>query len=349
MKGRELGKTGLKIFPVSFGGITVSRSTPDETESLVNWAIDHGVNYFDCAHSYADTSKKLGAVLPERRDEVHVGVKVLDRTEDEAYQRLLSSLRDLNIDRADVMWLHAVDLEEVLDQVLGRGGAVHALVRAREEGLTRFLGITGHRPDLLAQALKRFPFDVVMVPLNYLYRFSFAAETGLLPLCSRRHVGVIGIKPRAYQTLPDIRTCLRYALAQGASSVIPHGEPKELKLAVEAAHGVTALSTQEVEALLQGSPELEGVCRQCSYCLPCPEGIDIPFVLKLSDVWRGPHRVKDYNPNYPVQVWARRVYASLTTKADRCTSCGVCESRCPFDVKVVSQLAFAHQRLTEGS
>jgi len=346
MKKRALGSTGMQLSPVSFGGITVSSLSDEETSRLVNDAIDAGINYFDTAHSYADTSEKLGRVLPGRRDEVHVGAKVLDRTEKEAYERLTGSLDDLNMEYTDIMWLHAVDTEEMLDQVLGEGGAVHAIARCREEGLTRYLGITGHRPDLIARALKRFPFDVVMTPINYVYRFSFNAEGGLLPLCRRRGVGVVAIKPRAYQSIHDISDAYRYVLSQGVTTVIPHGTPEEMRMALGVLDGLEEMSACEVESLLGSAPELEGRCRQCGFCLPCPEGIDIPRVLGLEDIWHGPHRVQGLRKGYHTQDWARHCYSELGVSGKACTGCRVCEDRCPHGVPVAEMIAESHRTLT---
>jgi len=346
MKKRILGRTGLRLSPVSFGGITVSSLSDEETGRLVNEAINAGINYFDTAHSYADTSEKLGGVLPGRRDEIHVGAKVLDRTEKEAYERLTGSLGDLNMEYADIMWLHAVDTEEMLVQVLGEGGAVHALARCREEGLTKYLGITGHRPDIIALALKRFPFDVVMTPINYIYRFSFNAEGGLLPLCRRKGVGVVAIKPRAYQTIGDISEAYGYVLSQGVTTVIPHGSPEEMQMAMEVVDGLDEMAPSGVERILDSAPELEGRCRQCGYCLPCPEGIDIPRVLALEDIWHGPHRVQGFRSGYHTQDWARHCYSKLGVGGDACTGCGICEERCPHGLPVAETIAASHRTLT---
>ena len=346
MKKRILGKTGLAVSPISFGGITVSSLDDGGVEDLVNEAIDRGMNYFDTAHSYSDTSKKLGKVLPGRRDEVYVGAKVLDRTEDEAYDRLTSSLGDLRMDSTDVMWLHDVDTEEVLDQVLGEGGAVHALARCREEGLTRFLGITGHRPDLIARAVMRFPFDVVMTPINYVYRFSFNAEGGLVPICRRRGIGVVAIKPRAYQRISSMSDAYSYVLAQGVTTVIPHGTPDEMSSALEILDGLDEMSTEGVQRILDSAEELGGICRQCGYCLPCPESIDVPRVMKLEDVWHGPHRVQGFSATYATQAWARELYSQLPVKGDACTRCGVCEERCPHGVAIQDKIGESHRTLS---
>jgi predicted aldo/keto reductase-like oxidoreductase len=346
MKKRVLGRTGLRISPISFGGITVASLDDGGAEKLVDEAIDRGINYFDTAHTYADTSVKLGKILPDRREEIYVGAKVLDRAEDEAYPRLKSSLRDLRMESTDIMWLHAVDDEEILDQVLGEGGAVHAISRCRDEGLTRFVGITGHRPDIIARAIMRYPFDVVMTPINYVYRFSFNAEGGLLPLCRKRDIGVVAIKPRAYQRIRDMDAAYRYVLAQGVTTVVPHGTPGEMWDALGILDGLDEMPQGEVNRLLDSAPELEGRCRQCGYCLPCPEGLDILRILKLEDVWHGPHRVDSYRASYQSQVWSRKLYSGLDVRGDGCTSCGICEERCPHGVPVVEKIAESHRTLT---
>jgi predicted aldo/keto reductase-like oxidoreductase len=348
MKKRMLGGTGLRISPISFGGITVANLEDDVAVELVNEAIDGGMNYFDTAHSYSDTSATLGRILPDRREEIYVGAKVLDRSEDEAYRRLRSSLQDLRMDSTDIMWLHAVDDEEILDQVLGEGGAVHAISRCRDEGLTRFLGITGHRPDILARAVMLYPFDVVMAPINYVYRFSFNAEGGLLPLCRKRGIGVMAIKPRAHGRIGDMELAYRYVLAQGVTTVIPHRTPEEMWKALSIINELDEMPQEEVNRLLDSAPELEGRCRQCSYCLPCPEGLDIPRIIKLEDIWHGPHRREEFSSSYKSQVWARRLYSELKVGGDACTGCGICEERCPHGVSVMDKMAASHSILTQS-
>ncbi|MBU7004760.1 MAG: 4Fe-4S dicluster domain-containing protein, partial [Theionarchaea archaeon] len=110
--------------------------------------------------------------------------------------------------------------------------------------------------------------------------------------------------------------------------------------------GLDEISTGEVNHILDSAPELIGRCRQCNYCLPCPVGLDIPRILRLEDIWHGPHRVESYRASYQSQVWARRLYSELEARGEACTGCGICQERCPHGVAVVEKIAESHRTLT---
>jgi predicted aldo/keto reductase-like oxidoreductase len=187
-----------------------------------------------------------------------------------------------------------------------------------------------------------------MTPINYVYRFSFNAEGGLLPLCRQKGIGVMAIKPRAHGRIADMELAYRYVLAQGVTTVIPHRTPEEMWKALSIIDGLDEMSAGEVIHTLDSAPELMGRCRQCGYCLPCPEGLDIPRILKLEDIWHGPHRREEFSASYQSQVWARRLYSELEVKGDACTNCGICEKRCPHGVSVAESIAEAHDILTRS-
>lgn len=208
MRTRRLGHTGHDSSVVMYGGAMLSSVTQEVADRSIREAIDLGVNHVDVAASYGDAEERLGPTIPAIREQIFLATKTELRDAGSAYQQVTESLRKLRTDHVDLIQLHAVgDLEE-LDKVTRRGGALEAAVRAQQEGLARHIGITGHShtaPATHLEALRRFDFDTVLTPLNWVlgqredyYRDfrELAGET------RRRDVGLMVIKSGARRLWP---------------------------------------------------------------------------------------------------------------------------------------------------
>jgi len=194
---RSLGQTGWDVTQFALGGEGVLRThgRMAEAVAVIHRALDQGVNYCDTAPAYAGSLDYYGAALGERRRQVFLASKTHDRTRDGSLRLLDESLKRLRTDHLDLWQLHDLRTSSDLDAIFGRGGALEALLQAREEGRVRFLGLTGHHdPAILLEAMRRFDFDTVLVALNAAdtHRLSFA-RTVLLE-AGRRGMGVIGMK-----------------------------------------------------------------------------------------------------------------------------------------------------------
>ena len=200
MEKRRLGRTGHKSSVVTFGAAGIGRQPQDVADRAIQTALDHGVNHIDVAPRYGEAELRLKPWLPRIRQQIFLGCKTIERTRAAAKAELHRSLERLGTDRLDLYQLHSVGKLADLDLCTAAGGAVEALVEARQEGLVRWLGITGHThdaPRTHLEALRRFDFDTVMFPLNFVlwaipeYRRSVEA---LLAECAQRDVGVHIIK-----------------------------------------------------------------------------------------------------------------------------------------------------------
>jgi aryl-alcohol dehydrogenase-like predicted oxidoreductase len=200
METRRLGRTGHMSSVVTFGAAGIGRVAQDVADRAIEAALAHGVNHIDVAPRYGDAELRLKPWMPRIRRDVFLGCKTIERTRETATAELGRSLERLGTDRLDLYQLHSVGKLADLDACTAKGGALEALVAAREQGLTRWLGITGHThdaPRTHLEALRRFDFDTVMFPLNFVlwaipeYRESAEA---LLQECARRDVGVHIIK-----------------------------------------------------------------------------------------------------------------------------------------------------------
>ncbi len=231
MPERPLGRTGHRVRLFSLGGqATLERpGKREEAQEIINRAIDLGVNYIDTAAAYGRGLSQvyIGGVMATRRREVFLASKTHDRTRDGALRLLEDSLKRLQTDHLDLWQLHHVDDEEELDQIFGKGGALEALLQAREQKLVRFLGITGHSdPAVLMNGIKRFDFDTILMALNAADPHHLPFAKDLLPLANQKQMGVIGMKVPARGRLfrgggiTRMQDAMRYTLSQPVSTVI---------------------------------------------------------------------------------------------------------------------------------
>jgi aryl-alcohol dehydrogenase-like predicted oxidoreductase len=201
---RPLGRTGCDVTQFALGGEGVLRThgRMAEAVAVIHKALDLGVTYCDTAPAYAGSLDYYGAALGERRKQVFLASKTHDRTRDGSLQLLDQSLKRLRTDHLDLWQLHDLRTPNDLNAIFGRGGALEALLQAREQGLVRFLGLTGHHdPAILLEAMRRFDFDTVLVALNAadVHRLSFVQT--VLVEAARRRMGVIGMKVYAASAL----------------------------------------------------------------------------------------------------------------------------------------------------
>jgi predicted aldo/keto reductase-like oxidoreductase len=235
---RPLGRTGQEVSIFALGGEGVLRThgRTKEATAVIHAALNEGVNYCDTAPAYDGSMDYYGAALGERRREIFLASKTHDRTRDGSLRVLDESLRRLRTDHLDLWQLHDLRTTADLQRIFARGGAIEALVQARDEGRVRFLGITGHHdPATLLEAIRRFDFDTVLVALNAadVHRLSFIQT--VLPESARRGMGVIGMKVYAQRAMLGAgklspQDAMSYVLLlEGVSTVvIGCGHPAEV-------------------------------------------------------------------------------------------------------------------------
>ena len=199
MPTRAFGKTGYKIGILSLGGqATIEQEgTEEESQKIVNRAIDLGINYIDTAASYGRGQSQLniGRVMKTRRNEVWLATKTHDRTYDGSMRLLEDSLNKLQTDHLDTWQLHNVQRKDQIDQIFASDGAIKALEKAKSEGIVRHLGITGHfEPLILLEAIKRYPFDQILLAVNAADIHYLSFKNYLLPEAQKRGIGIVGMK-----------------------------------------------------------------------------------------------------------------------------------------------------------
>ncbi len=198
MPTRNLGQTGHRVGIFSLGGqAVIETSNRDEAEVVINKAIDLGVNYIDTASSYGKgkSEQHIGPVMKHRRHEVYLATKTHDRSYDGSMRLLEQSLERLQTDHLDCWQLHNVQTKEHTDKIFAKDGAIKALEKARDEGIVRFLGITGHYdPFILIEAINHYPFDTILMAFNAADKHQYSFIEHLLPVALEKKMGIIGMK-----------------------------------------------------------------------------------------------------------------------------------------------------------
>jgi len=227
METRPFGKTG-ETFPIlSFGGqriVDAHDCTEEEAVEIVNTAIDRGIRYFDTAWVYSNgqAETRLGKVAKHRRSEMWIATKTQDTTRDGARRQLETSLSRLQTDYVNEWRLHNLCDYERLDAFTGKGGALETAIQAREEGLVRHISISGHTdPQILIEALNRFPFDSALIAVSALDHFILSFAEEFLHIANARGVATIGMKVLGLGSLTqEVERSLRYAFSLPVSTVI---------------------------------------------------------------------------------------------------------------------------------
>lgn len=279
MEKRRLGRAGHMSSVVAFGGAALSKVEQSVADEAVRLALDHGVNHFDVAPTYGEAELRLRPWMKEYRSQVFLACKTTKRTRDEAWAELRRSMERLGVDSFDLYQLHGLDKPEELDVALGPGGATEAFLEAREQGLVRYIGITGHRLPTQVEALKRFDLDTVLFPLNYILRAHRVEENDyepLLRLAKERDVGLMAIKAiakrpwqtetHAYETWyepfdsqRDIDLALWFALSQGITTAVMAGDVRLIPKILDAAERLRELSETEQAELVKSAASLKPI------------------------------------------------------------------------------------------
>ncbi len=364
MEYRKLGKTELEMSLLGLGGFHLLEIELSTVKTIVKRYVDAGGNYFETARSYGNgnSERKLSKALP--KSGIILATKTGNRSFEGSREELLASLKDLNRDHVDILFLHAVTDNDHWEQIISTNGALNTLEWAKREGLVRYAGITSHGyGGTLLRALNEYSFDLFMTQFNYYDRFNFPEiEFKVLPYAISNMIGAISMKPLAdgylwrstYNAFRYVKTLPVSCIVSGINSV------EQLEMDLEALKS-PAMKSHEIEELFSTAPELgDYVCRQCMKCLPCPEKINIPaFFLAEGRYDRQMLdgrilNASDYALRDRLAHWfgsepqARREYYSLNPSVDNCTDCGECLKRCPYGIDVPRKLRLAKAKIEEG-
>lgn len=270
MEKRRLGKTEQMSSVIAFGSAALWKVSQAQADAAIELATEHGVNHFDVAPSYGQAEIRLGPWMQKHHKEVFLACKTTERGKTGAWESIKRSLEMLKVGYFDLYQLHGVNDLETLNAVLSPRGALEAVLEAKEQGLVRHIGITGHRPFVQIEALNRFDFDTLLFPVNCVlaaHRNDFNDFTLLLEIAQQKDVGTIGIKAvakrpwesemRMYQTWyepfdeqTEIDKSLWYALNQGITTAAMPADLRLWPLVIDAAERFRGMDAGEQEEVV---------------------------------------------------------------------------------------------------
>jgi len=268
MEKRAYGATGESLSIIGFGGIVVKDAEPDEASLLVNEAVERGINYFDVAPRYGNAQEKLGPALEPHRNDVFLACKTRERDGANAERELHDSLSKLRTDHFDLYQMHAITTMEDVDMVLAPQGALETFVKAREQGLVRYLGFSAHSVEAATRLLNAFQFDSVLFPVNWVNYFEGDFGPQLIELARNKGAARLALKAAAQAKLsegeersyekcwyhpivdPDLAAlAVRFTLSQPITAAVPPGDPGLWRMVADIGENFTPITDEEIKIL----------------------------------------------------------------------------------------------------
>ena len=332
MEYRVLGKTGLKVSRMGFGGSPIQRIDAEGTKALMQSLVEAGVNFIDTARGYTVSEEYLGYALEGIRDKFILATKTMSRDKEGMAKDIETSLKNLRTDYIDLYQIHNATPAQ-LEQVMAPGGALEALMEAKAAGKIGHIGVTAHGLETFKMALDLDWVETLMFPYNIVE----TQGEELIRQCSEKNVGFICMKPLAGGAIEDATLALRFICDNPNVTVAIPGmaDPKELDQNIAACCDTAPLSSEEKAKILEVRSALgTQFCRRCNYCQPCPQGVNIS----------GCFLFEGYLDRYGLGEWAKGRYDAMPKHASDCVGCGACEDRCPYNLPIRDMLKRVAQK-----
>jgi predicted aldo/keto reductase-like oxidoreductase len=322
MRYVKLGKTGLEVSEVGFGGIPIIRLSMEEAVTVLRRALERGVTLFDTANLYMDSEDKFGRALAGERQRLVLATKSIKRDRAGVEADIHQSLTKMHTDYLDLFQFHQVSQEDGLDAITGPDGAMEGVVRAREAGKIRHIGVTSHSLTMAQRLVKTGFFETIQFPFSFVEE---AAAEELFPLAREHNLGTLAMKPFcgglvdkapvafAYlRQFPDVIPLPGWDTVAGVDEVLDLYEQENV------------VTPEDRDAWVRYREELgDKFCRRCEYCQPCPQGVKItPAMLYAIVAHRmGPEK-------------AAKFAAPIMETVKECIECGECAERCPYGLPI---------------
>jgi len=282
MEKRRFGRTGHQSTVAIFGAAAFWEIEQKDADRVMEMVIEAGINHIDVAPSYGQAELRVGPWMKTERKRFFLGCKTMERTKDAALREMHESLKRLHTDAFDLYQCHAITSIDELDAIFAKGGAMEAMVEARDQGLTKYIGITGHgvdSPKIYLEALRRFDFDSVLFPMNFVQmampEFRQAADE-LVSVCKAKDVGTMviksitkgpwGEKPKTATTwyepfdkMDEIQRGINFVLSHDVTGVCTAGDIRILPMVIQACENFTPLNFQEQEAMIESGAQFEAL------------------------------------------------------------------------------------------
>ncbi len=348
----RFGKDGPLVTRLGFGGIPIQTIPYEDAVEVVRYAYERGIRLFDTARGYTTSERIIGEALAGVREDVFIATKSGAKTVEKISEHFQQSLDNLGTDYVDLFMFHNIMTEDDLHKILAPGGPFDYMKQQQKLGRARIVGFSSHSVETSVLAVGKRVFASVQFPFNYL---ETQCVKRLLPDALEAGMGFMVMKPFAGGALSSASAALKWVCSQNISTVIPGMMSKhEIDTAVESALLVEAelgqvepstdvqlieppLTDEERLAMRQDITELsQNFCRRCQYCLPCPNGIPVNFIVSGELFFKraGWHRAD--------QAQVERIKKGL-----ECVECGVCEARCPYLLPLSTMVRPMAERLLD--
>ncbi|MDP2939165.1 MAG: aldo/keto reductase [Candidatus Omnitrophota bacterium] len=339
MQKRKLGKTGLQVSIIGLGssGMMKEAMNSINTERLINYALDKGINFIETARAYGNSEEKIGQAIQKRRSSCYLISKTLSRTKEAALKDIEISLNRLKTEKIEIYQLHYITNNSELERVLAPDGALQALKEAKNKGQIDFVGFTTHLRGIAIKAMQTNEFDTIQIPYNPM-EVEFFKE--VISLANKMDIGVIAMMALAGGSIKDVDKALRFVLAKNISTVtIGMGSIKHIKFNINVSNSIRKLLPTDESSFFGRVRKFDKeFCRECGDCESvCPVDIPIAYISMMNR----------YALSYkrPYGDAAKNWYRGLKVKAEVCTECRACEKVCPYGLRIPEMLNLAHQRL----
>lgn len=275
---RELGKTGIKLSIIGLGGMTLKGMELEHAKEVVGQAVERGINYFDVAPTYGDAELKMGPALkPFKRENLFIACKTTQRDQEGAEEELHRSLKRMETPYFDLYQLHAIaDVEKDVKMALSSKGSIQTFIKAREQGLIKYLGFSAHSDEAALYAIQNFDFDTILYPVNFCCHFQGNFDQNVLDEAKKKGMGILAIKALAkqkwseganreqypkcwYEPVTDpflAQKALNWTLSQGVTAAVPPSNENLFKLASILGPHVRNLNQEETNSLKELSKSL---------------------------------------------------------------------------------------------
>lgn len=317
-----LGNTGMDVKRIGLGGIPIQRVSKEEAKELIKYAADSGINFIDTAAGYTVSEEYIGNAIKDDPYDFYIATKSMSRDYESMKKDIAHSLEMLQREYIDLYQLHNVPMDDY-DGLFLKTGAYRALEEARSAGLIKHIGITSHNVKVLDIAIESGNFETIQFPFN------IVEDQGveMFENAKKRGMGTIIMKPLAGGALYDAELALKYILSKDFADIaIPGMASKdEIYRNLSVLNDGKLLNESEKEKISHIKTTMgDKFCRRCGYCMPCPQGINIPMQFLL----------EGYLTRYDLKKWALERYDNIEKNASLCISCKVCEIRCPYGLSI---------------
>lgn len=316
------------VSAVSLGGIPFQGVDGPQTTKILQRAVELGINFIDTARGYTVSEQYIGEALQVvGRDKFFLATKSMKTKGEDILEELALSLKALQTDHIDLYQFHNVGSLAAYEELIGEGGALQAVRRKKAQGVIGHIGLTTHRKDVLERALEDDFYETIQFPFNPMERHG---ET-LFQKAKAQDVGIIVMKPYAGGAIMNKALALRFELENDAVSVVIPGVDsiEQVEFNAHLASPFIPLNDEERSIITQEVNDLgEHFCRRCGYCLPCAVDINIPMMFLL----------EGYYSRYHLKEWSETRYKAMEKKAKDCIACGLCESRCPYELPIIEMM-----------